>query len=69
MSQGHLAKENHHERDGHIAYDEVPHIYTVDGDSDYLSVTAWIHRHFEQFDADVIIDRMMTSKYWGCPEQ
>lgn len=59
-----LSKKNPHERDTHISFDEGPHIYTIDGDSDYMSVTTWNHKHFEQFDADKIITRMMNSKNW-----
>ena len=34
-----LENLNKHERDNHISFDEGPHIYTIDGDSDYKSVT------------------------------
>ena len=60
-----LQKKNPHERDTHITFDEEPHIYTIDGDSNYMSVTTWNHKHFEQFDADKIIGRMMKSKNWA----
>ena len=59
-----LANENAHERDSHITFDEGPHIYTIDGDSDYMSVTTWNHRHFPKFDADKIIGNMMRSRKW-----
>ena len=59
-----LSKKNPHKRDMHILFDEGPHIYTIDGDSDYMSVTTWNHKHFEKFDADKIIARMMKSKNW-----
>jgi len=59
-----LSLKNPHERDSHIKFDEGPHIYTIDGDSDYMSVTTWNHTHFEKFDADKIIARMMNSKNW-----
>lgn len=59
-----LSKKNPHERDTHISFEEGPHIYTIDGDSDYMSVTTWNHKHFEQFDADKIISRIMKSKNW-----
>ena len=54
-----------HERDTHITFDEGPHIYTIDGDSDFMSVTTWNHSHFEHFDADAIIGNMMRSKRWA----
>ena len=50
-----LAKKYPHERDSHIHFDEGPHIYTIDGDSDYMSVTTWNHSHFAHFDPDAII--------------
>lgn len=53
-----------HERDNRISFDEGPHIYTINGDSDYMSVTTWNHSHFEHFDADAIIANMMRSKRW-----
>lgn len=65
MSQlNYLSDINKHDRDSHITFDEGPHIYTIDGDSDYLSVTTWNHSHFKEFNADRIIDRMMNSKNW-----
>ena len=59
-----LAKRNPHERDSHISFEEGPHIYTIDGDSNYLSVTSWNHSHFEKFDAEAIIAKMMSSPKW-----
>ena len=60
-----LAKKNPHSRDESITFDEGPHIYTIDGDSDYMSVTTWNHSHFDHFDADKIIDKMMMGRKWG----
>lgn len=60
----HLAKVNAHERDSQVIFDEGPHIYTVDGDSSFTSVTTWNHSHFGHFDADKIIDNMMKGKNW-----
>ena len=59
-----LAGANAHERDSHVQFDEGPHIYTVDGDSSFTSVTTWNHSHFGHFDADKIIDNMMKGKNW-----
>jgi len=59
-----LAKKFAHERDSHIHFDEGPHIYTIDGDSDFMSVTTWNHSHFGHFDADAIITKMMASRNW-----
>ena len=38
-----LAKKHSHERDSHIHFDEGPHIYTIDGCSEFMSVTTWNH--------------------------
>ena len=57
-----LSKKNLHPRDLQITFEEVPHTYTVDGDSSYTSVTTFNHSHFEHFDADKIIDNMMRNK-------
>ena len=59
-----LEKLNTHPRDAHISFDEGPHIYTIDGDSDYKSVTTWNHSHFPHFNANKIITKMMNSKNW-----
>jgi len=57
-----LAEKNPHPRDKCITFDEGPHIYTINGDSDFMSVTTWNHSHFSHFDADKIIDNMMRNK-------
>jgi|TARA_B110000261_G_scaffold74355_1_gene86236 ATP-dependent exoDNAse (exonuclease V) beta subunit len=59
-----LQNLNKHERDLHISFDEGPHIYTIDGDSDFTSVTRWNHSHFPHFNADKIIKNMMKSHKW-----
>lgn len=59
-----LAEKNPHPRDSNITFDEGPHIYTINGDSSFTSVTTWNHSHFEKFNADKIIDNMMASKRW-----
>lgn len=59
-----LAKKHFHEKDQFIKFDEGPHIYTINGDSDYMSVTTWVHSHFNKFDADLIIDKMMRGRNW-----
>ncbi len=30
-----------------------------------MSVTRWNHSHFDHFDADKIIDKMMMGRNWG----
>ena len=37
------SKINAHERDSHVSFDEGPHVYTVDGDDSFTSVTTWNH--------------------------
>jgi len=68
---------NAHKRDDLIEFDAGPHKYTCAGQSDYTSVTTWLHSHFKQFDADAIIKKMMSnperwkkSPYYGkSPEE
>lgn len=59
-----LKNINPHIRDKCLTFNEELHIYTINGDSNYISVTTWVHNHFEKFDADEIINKMMNSKYW-----
>lgn len=71
--QTYLQELNPHPRDDNITFDEGPHIYTIKlqtgnndciYDSSFTSVTTWNHSHFPQFDSDLIIDKMMSSKRW-----
>lgn len=74
-----LCVRNAHPRDKHIKFYEEEHKYVIDLEPDvkYTSVTTWIHEHFEKFDADKIIKKMMSGagwkeghKYWGMsPDQ
>lgn len=74
-----LSVRNEHPRDKHIEFYEDEHKYIIDFEPDvkYTSVTTWIHEHFEKFEADKIIQKMMSGagwkqghKYWGkTPEQ
>ena len=57
-----LNKRNAHLRDALITFDAEPHKYTCQGEADYISVTTWNHSHFKPFDADVIIQQMMSNK-------
>lgn len=63
-SPTYLAKKNSHPRDKCISFDEGPHIYTINGDSSFKSVTTWNHSHFPNFNADKIITNMMRSEKW-----
>lgn len=69
-----LSKKNLHPRDCHIKFYEKEHKYIIDFEPDvkYTSTTTWVHEHFEKFDADKIIKKMMSGvswkvghKYWG----
>ena len=57
-----LAKENAHERDKFITFDEGPHIYTVRGKLGYTSVTTWNHTHFPHFDENGILNSIMKNR-------
>ena len=59
-----LSKKNSHPRDKNIVFDEGPHIYTIKGDSNYMSVTTWNHSHFPHFNPDSVIKKMMASEKW-----
>ena len=62
-----LSQQNYHIRDDDIRFEEKDHKYTIltDTGSKYISVTGWVHSHFEPFDADKVIDKMMASKKWS----
>jgi hypothetical protein len=60
-----LEQKNPHERDANITFEPVAHKYTIcGGKHSFISVTTWLHSHFEPFDADAIVTRMMTSPKW-----
>lgn len=69
-----LSTKHAHPRDDLIRFYEEGHKYVVQllPDQSYTSVTTWIHEHFDKFDADKIIGKMMSGekwkkghKYWG----
>jgi ATP-dependent exoDNAse (exonuclease V) beta subunit len=74
-----LSVRNSHPRDENIQFFEDGHKYCIafEPDIQYTSVTTWNHQHFEQFDADKVINKMMRGaawkeghKYWGnSPEE
>tara|TARA_Y100000389_G_scaffold204728_1_gene259251 strand:- start:1267 stop:2055 length:789 start_codon:yes stop_codon:yes gene_type:complete len=68
-TKNYLAEKNKHPRDEFISFEEGPHIYTVCGErGTYTSVTTWNHKHFEEFNPDEVIDKMMKSKNWNNPD-
>ena len=52
-----------HSRDDQLTFVEDTHTYTVNGET-YGSVTAWTKQHFQPFDADEVIRKMMASSRW-----
>ena len=69
-----LARQNAHPRDQHIHFDEGPHKYTIQDipnitpETEFTSVTTWVHQHFEHFDAKKVIEGMMRNqKKWNDP--
>jgi len=59
-----LHNKNSHIRDKNITFQEKGHIYNINGDTKYTSVTTWVKNKFEKFDSDKIIDTMMNSSKW-----
>jgi len=59
-----LDKINPHQRDQLILFDEPSHTYTINGESDYMSTTTFVHSNFSVFEEDKIIDKMMASSNW-----
>ena len=59
-----LSEINKHERDKYISFKEEGHIYNVNGNTDYTSVTKIVKNLFEQFNPDKVIDNMMKSPKW-----
>lgn len=60
-----LAQRHAHPRDELIFFQEEGHLYTIrDLEGHPISVTTLIHFFFPEFDADVVIDKMMASRNW-----
>lgn len=65
-----LATKHPHPRDEYISFKESTHTYTIRNPdtnklcSTYTSVTTWCHSHFEPFDSDKVIAKMMQSPKW-----
>ena len=53
-----------HLHDSAVQFDAANHVYTVNGCSDYTSVTTWVDSLFPSFDPDLVITKMMASKKW-----
>lgn len=59
-----LESINEHPRDRLIEFDEPSHTYTINGDTDYMSATTFVHSNFPVFDEEQIITNMMSSSKW-----
>ena len=60
-----LSKINAHPRDANISFEEEGHLYTIKGMEGHpISVTTVIHKLFNEFNAEKIIDNMMKGKNW-----
>jgi hypothetical protein len=57
--------ENSHLRDDSISFQEIGHKYTINGETDYTSVTTFTHSIFSKFDAHAVIENMMSSESWS----
>ena len=64
MAQVLLETSNKHERDDHIKFQEMGHIYYVKREKGFTSVTTFVHGAFEKFNSDKVIDNMMNSPKW-----
>jgi hypothetical protein len=62
-----LAQLNAHPRDVNIKFTEEGHKYSIltDLNTDYISVTTFVHDQFEKFDTDGIIKKMMNGRKWN----
>ena len=65
LSWQRLAVKNAHPRDALISFEEETHTYTIKGEKEgWISCTGFIHGFFEEFNADVVISKMMASSKW-----
>jgi hypothetical protein len=58
-----LSRENHHPFDDRITFDEPTHIYTIDGDSSYTSVTTFLHHQFPAFHPGPVAANLLAPFY------
>ena len=57
-----LSEINHHPRDTDIQFDEGPHVYTVKGKKNNISVTTMVHQCFPHFDSDKISNMIINNQ-------
>jgi hypothetical protein len=60
-----LKDKNLHERDNNITFDSSTHRYLINNEEGYTSVTTWVHKNFEPFNSDEVIDKMMNGSNWS----
>ena len=63
-----LDDKNKHFRDSFITFEPVSHSYQVKGIPIRSSVTQIIHRYFETFDKEAVVQEMMKKEDWPRPE-
>lgn len=56
-----LAQKNAHDRDECIQFFDEGHIYDINGDRTFTSVTSIVSQYYEHFDADLILQKMRKS--------
>lgn len=59
-----LRRKNSHPRDERIEFIEDGHLYLVDSEGGYVSVTTFVHMFFQPFDAREVLSRMRKSHRW-----
>lgn len=60
-----LSVKHSHQRDSNISFEEETHSYYFDNSWRFpLSCTGFVHKFFNDFNADLIIHKMMKSKNW-----
>ena len=64
-SINYLKNKNKNKKDKNANLDEATHIYNINGETDYTSMTTFVHSLFEKFDDDKIITNMINSSKWG----
>lgn len=59
-----LKHKNSHERDAHLQFFEDTHTYLLNGKKVTTSVTTFVKKSFNEFDADLVIKKMMSGRNW-----
>jgi hypothetical protein len=63
-----LSFANSHARDSCIEFQDIGHVYTIRGQTDYTSITTFVKSLFDEFDADLTIIKILGSKSMSDPE-